>query len=69
MNSFPQVSDQSLHSRLINVFISSGEIASIDDTPFDFRTPTRIGERINDSFDGYDMMFIIEGEGKRPFGK
>lgn len=46
-----------------------GEIGAIDNTPFDFRTPTRIGERINESFDGYDIMFIVNGEGKRPFGK
>jgi aldose 1-epimerase len=49
--------------------IPTGEIASIENTPFDFRKLTRIGERVNESFDGYDMMFIIDGEGKRPFGK
>lgn len=46
-----------------------GDIASVESTPFDFKTKTAIGERINESFDGYDMMFVIEGEGKRPFGK
>lgn len=50
-------------------FCLSGEIGQIDNTPFDFRTPTRIGERINESFDGYDIMFVIDGEGNRPFGK
>ena len=51
------------------VFIDLGEVAPVENTPFDFRQPTRIGERINQSFDGYDMMFVIDGEGKRPFCK
>jgi hypothetical protein len=46
-----------------------GEIASVENTPFDFRKLTAIGERVNESFDGYDLMFIIDGDGKRPFGK
>ncbi len=46
-----------------------GEIASVGNTPFDFRKLTAIGERMNESFDGYDMMFIVDGEGNRPFGK
>jgi aldose 1-epimerase len=46
-----------------------GEVASIENTPFDFRELTRIGDRIDESFDGYDMMFIIDGNGKRSFGK
>ena len=50
-------------------FLNTGEIASVENTPFDFRKRTPIGERINESFDGYDIMFVIEGEGKRPFGK
>jgi hypothetical protein len=50
-------------------FFFVGQISSIENTPFDFRALTRIGERINESFDGYDMMFVIDGDGKRPFGK
>lgn len=46
-----------------------GEIASVENTPFDFRELTQIGSRVNESFDGYDMMFIIDGDKKRPFGK
>jgi hypothetical protein len=50
-------------------FFHLGEIASVENTPFDFRKLTPIGSRIDESFDGYDMMFIIDGNGKRPFGK
>jgi len=49
--------------------IPTGEIASIENTPYDFRELTQIGARIDESFDGYDMMFIIDGNGKRSFGK
>ncbi|CAF4328337.1 unnamed protein product [Rotaria sp. Silwood2] len=49
--------------------IPTGKIASVENTPYDFRTLTRIGDRMNESFDGYDLMFIIDGNGKRPFGK
>ena len=52
-----------------SLFVSVGEVASVKDTPFDFRTSTAIGARINDSFDGYDMMFVVKGTGKRDFGK
>ncbi|CAF3852142.1 unnamed protein product [Rotaria sp. Silwood1] len=54
---------------LINLTFLLGEIKSVENTPYDFQTLTRIGERINVSVDGYAMMFIIDGEGKRPFGK
>ncbi|CAF4550077.1 unnamed protein product, partial [Rotaria sp. Silwood2] len=54
---------------LINVTFSLGEINSVENTPYDFQTLTRIGDRINASVDGYAMMFIVDGEGKRPFGK
>ena len=46
--------------------IPTGELASVDGTPFDFRTPRRIGERI-DADDaqirigkGYDHCFVID---------
>ncbi len=50
-------------------FFCVGEIAPVENTPFDFRKLTRIGDRVNESFDGYDMMFIVDGNGKRSFGK
>ena len=51
--------------------IPTGEIASVEGTPMDFRTPTAIGERINQDYEplvfgkGYDHNYIVnkaEGE-------
>jgi aldose 1-epimerase len=45
--------------------IPTGEIATVEGTPFDFRTPRRIGEHINDSNEqlrrglGYDHNFVL----------
>ena len=47
-----------------SLLIPTGEIASLNRTPLDFRTPTEIRKRINDSFEalkfgkGYDHNFI-----------
>lgn len=49
--------------------IPSGEILSVEKTPFDFRNSQKIGARLTDSFDGYDMMFIVKGNGLRFFSK
>ena len=49
--------------------IPTGEIRSVENTPMDFRKPTRIGERINSDFEqirfgrGYDHTWVINGEG------
>lgn len=49
--------------------IPTGEIRSVENTPLDFRTLARIGERINDSYDqiriakGYDHCWVLNGEG------
>lgn len=47
-----------------------GEIAAVENTPFDFRTPTRVGDRINDTTHqqiingrGYDHNWILATEG------
>ena len=47
-----------------------GEVATVENTPFDFRTPTRIGERINDTTHqqivngrGYDHNWILATDG------
>lgn len=46
--------------------IPTGEIASLDGTPLDFRTPTPIGERIDADFEaikfgkGYDHNFVLD---------
>jgi aldose 1-epimerase len=50
-----------------SVLIPSGEIMSVDGTPFDFRTATRIGERIEEDHPqlkngrGYDLNWALEG--------
>ncbi|CAF1002336.1 unnamed protein product [Adineta steineri] len=49
--------------------IPTGEIKPVENTPYDFRKLTRIGERIDESFDGYDLMYVIDGNGKRSFAK
>ncbi|MBR5334635.1 MAG: galactose mutarotase [Alistipes sp.] len=48
--------------------IPTGEILSVEGTPFDFRTPTAIGERIEAQDEqlingkGYDMNWVLERE-------
>jgi len=48
--------------------IPTGELKPVEGTAFDFRTPHKIGERINDSSDqqiryglGYDHNFVLNG--------
>ena len=48
----------------------TGEVARVENTPFDFRTPTRIGKRINDTTHqqiingrGYDHNWILATNG------
>lgn len=51
--------------------IPCGEILSVENTPFDFRTPKKIGEGFHSSseqikmFDGYDHNFVLNGKGFR----
>jgi aldose 1-epimerase len=46
--------------------ITTGEIAPVEGTPMDFRTPTEIGARINNDFEqlkfglGYDHNWVIK---------
>jgi aldose 1-epimerase len=48
--------------------VPTGEIAPVERTPFDFRTPQRIGERIDQKNEqlklgiGYDHNYVINGE-------
>lgn len=50
--------------------IPTGELASVEGTPFDFRKPTAVGARINDSNDqlkkggGYDHNWVLDSSGK-----
>lgn len=52
-----------------STLIPTGEIASVDGTPFDFRTPTGIGARIDDNDEqlrfggGYDHNFVLDSPG------
>ena len=44
--------------------IPTGEMANVEGTPFDFRKPTRIGERIEEvggDPSGYDLNYILDG--------
>jgi len=48
--------------------IPTGEVRSVAGTPFDFRTPHRVGERVRDAVDpqialahGYDQNFVLRG--------
>lgn len=42
--------------------IPTGEIAAVEGTPFDFRTPHQVGERIAETGAGYDHNFVIKQE-------
>jgi len=50
--------------------IPTGTLDSVADTPFDFRTPRRIGDRIDESHPqlrfgrGYDHNWVLDGEGR-----
>lgn len=53
--------------------IPTGERRAVAGTPFDFRTPHKIGERIHNAKDpqirygrGYDHTFVVDGAGLRP---
>lgn len=53
-----------------NTLIPTGEIRSVEGTPFDFRTPTAIGARINDESSeqirfglGYDHNWVLDRTG------
>jgi aldose 1-epimerase len=52
-----------------STLIPTGEIRKVAGTPFDFTSPHKIGERINDTSDlqikyglGYDHNFVLNGE-------
>jgi len=53
-----------------STLITTGELRSVAGTPFDFRTPTAIGARINDNNEqlrfgrGYDHNFVLNKNGK-----
>src|SRR5262245_28779131 len=43
--------------------IPTGEVRSVEGSPFDFRSPARIGERIGQTGGGYDHNFALDTEG------
>lgn len=53
-----------------STLIPTGELAPIEGTPLDFRTPTAVGARINDNHqqirygNGYDHNFVIDRSGE-----
>ena len=55
--------------------ITTGDIASVNNTPFDFTLVKRIGKDIDENNEqlkiagGYDHNFVIEGEGFRTFAE
>lgn len=58
-----------------STLIPLGEQMSVDGTPFDFREPTTIGARVDESDmqlsngDGYDHNFVLNGEGYKQAAK
>lgn len=48
--------------------IPNGNRPSVDGTPFDFRSPKRIGEDFGKGVDGYDHNFILCPEFSKEFG-
>ena len=52
--------------------IPTGELRSVDRTPFDFRQPTRIGDRIDNKdqqlqyAQGYDHNYVLNRTGREP---
>ncbi len=50
----------SKYSAVDNKLIPTGEHPDVDGTPFDFREPRMIGERIGEVANGYDHNYILE---------
>lgn len=56
---------------LASDMIPTGELMSVEGTPFDFRVPKKLGADINSDFDqisltgGFDHNFALDGEGMR----
>jgi len=46
--------------------IPTGEIGSVEGGPLDFRSPKLIGKDINEVEGGFDLCYVVEGEGREP---
>ena len=61
--------DASRYTPVDSALIPTGELASVEGTPFDFRTPTAIGARIDQRHEqlrvggGYDHNFVLDHSG------
>ena len=61
----------SAYTPIDSLSIPTGEIVPVEGTPFDFRTPHTLGERINEPDvqlqygNGYDHNWCLDGEGMR----
>ena len=51
--------DADYYTPVDSTFMTTGEIAPVEGTPMDFRTPTPVGARIND----YDFVQLKNGNG------
>ena len=76
------VKEESINSHILQIsaahftpiddgLIPTGEIKSVDGSPFDFQKPHTIGERVNANTEqikfgyGYDHNFVLDGKGMR----
>ena len=63
--------DADAYTPVDSTFMTTGEIASVEGTDMDFRTPTAIGARIDNDFEqlkngkGYDHNWALDGRGSR----
>ncbi len=62
--------DADYYTPVDSTFMTTGEIASVEGTPMDFRTPTPVGARINDyafvqlkNGNGYDHNWVLNAKG------
>jgi aldose 1-epimerase len=46
--------------------IPTGEIGSVEGSPIDFRSPKLIGKDIHKVDGGFDLCYVLEGDGKEP---
>lgn len=54
--------DADRYTLVDNESIPTGELASVAGTPFDFRERHAIGERIDETGNGYDHNYVLNGE-------
>lgn len=62
--------DADYYTPVDSTFMTTGEIVTVEGTPMDFRTPTPVGERINDyefvqlkNGNGYDHNWVLNAKG------